>query len=77
MNIAYALEEFREVDLPDDAGLDTSFADQFLKTFTRMARAQMKTQQTVSLAADDVLTLRFCASLFPIQSLTTVEIQRR
>jgi molecular chaperone GrpE len=54
MNIKETLHQFEEVTLAEEASLDTSFADEFMKTFTRMAKGQMKTQQSVALAADDV-----------------------
>lgn len=38
----------------DEDALDTSFADQFLKVFTRMAKAQWKTQQQADLSAQKV-----------------------
>lgn len=57
MDLSEKLNTFEPVELPDQpAPLDTSFADQFLKTFTRMAKAQMKTQQSVALSTDEVRT---------------------
>lgn len=49
------LSNFEPVDLQSGSEvLDTSFADQFLKVFTRMAKAQWKTQQKADLSARKV-----------------------
>lgn len=54
MDLEEELNQFEQVDLSDENGIDTSFADQFLKAFTRMAKTQMKTQQSVSFSVDQV-----------------------
>lgn len=49
------LRRFETVDLEgDEEPLETSFADQFLKAFTRMAKAQWRTQQQADLSAQRV-----------------------
>jgi molecular chaperone GrpE len=51
------LRTFEPVDLAaasSDAAVDTAFADQFLKVFARMAKAQFKTEQKASLSARKV-----------------------
>jgi len=54
-DIQRRLRKFEPVDLSTDSEpLDTSFADQFLKVFTRMAKAQWKTQQKADLSARKV-----------------------
>lgn len=46
------LRQFEPVEVTNTTKLvDTSFADQFLKVFTRMAKAQWKTQQKADLSA--------------------------
>jgi hypothetical protein len=54
MNAQAKLEDFKEVDLSSETTVDTTFADDFLKTISRIARAQLKTQQSISMTADDV-----------------------
>ena len=55
MDVANRLACFERVELsPDQAGLDTSFADGFLKAFTRVAKSQVKMQQAVELSVEDV-----------------------
>lgn len=55
MDISSRLRSFEPVDLDEEsARVDTAFADQFLKVFTRMAKAQWKTQQKASLSARKV-----------------------
>jgi len=54
MTVAERLAQFEPTNLSEEASLDTSLADDFLKAFTRMARAQAKTQQAVALSVDDV-----------------------
>jgi molecular chaperone GrpE len=54
-NVQRRLNEFEPVDLDEESeSIDTSFADQFLKTFTRMAKAQWKTQKKANLSAKKV-----------------------
>lgn len=54
-DVARRLASFEPVALPPEGeGLDTAFADDFLRAFTRLARAQMKTQQAVELSVEDV-----------------------
>jgi molecular chaperone GrpE len=54
-NVRRRLNEFEPVDLDGEPeSIDTSFADQFLKTFTRMAKAQWKTQKKANLSAEKV-----------------------
>jgi molecular chaperone GrpE (heat shock protein) len=49
------LQSFELVSLSESPdSIDTAFADQFLKVFTRMAKAQWKTQQKASLSARKV-----------------------
>ncbi len=49
------LQTFEPVDQGQEvAALNTEFADQFLKVFTRMAKAQWKTQQKADLSARKV-----------------------
>ena len=61
MDLDKRLRSFEPVTIPDSSGsddtepVDTVFADQFLKVFTRMAKAQWKTQQKASLSARKVV----------------------
>lgn len=48
------LRSFEPVELSDGDSTDTDFADQFLKVFTRMAKAQWKTQKKADLSAQRV-----------------------
>lgn len=49
------MQRFETVDFEDDEdALDTSFANQFLKVFRRMAKAQWKTQQQADFSAQKV-----------------------
>lgn len=48
------LRSFEPVELDDGDSPDTDFADQFLKVFTQMAKAQWKTQQKADLSAKKV-----------------------
>lgn len=48
------LRSFEPVELNGEASADTDFADQFLKVFTRMAKAQWKTQKKADLSAQKV-----------------------
>jgi len=48
------LRSFEPVELDDGSSTDTDFADQFLKVFTRMAKAQWKTQKKADLSAQKV-----------------------
>ena len=49
------LQTFEPVDLEaEPASIQTDFSDQFLKVFTRMAKAQWKTQQKADLSARKV-----------------------
>jgi len=50
------LQDFEPVDLESEpAPVDTSFADQFVKVFTRMAKSQWKTQQKADLSARKII----------------------
>lgn len=49
------LKSFELVEVKDEPDqIDSSFADQFLKTFSRMAKAQWKTQKKANLSAKKV-----------------------
>lgn len=48
------LRIFEPVEFDDGGSADTDFADQFLKVFTQMAKAQWKTQQKADLSAKKV-----------------------
>lgn len=55
MDLNERLHSFEPVTISDNSdAVDTAFADQFLKVFTRMAKAQWKTQQKASLSARKV-----------------------
>lgn len=55
MDFEARIKQFEPVTLSEPTPpIDTSFADSFLKAFTRMAKAQMKTQQSVAMSADEV-----------------------
>lgn len=55
VDLSSRLRTFTPVDLDGSPShLDTAFADQFLKVFTRMAKAQWKTQQKAGLSARKV-----------------------
>lgn len=55
MDLNERLHSFEPVTISDNSdAVDTAFADQFLKVFTRMAKAQWKTQQKATLSARKV-----------------------
>lgn len=55
MDVSKRLASFEPVTLSAESrGLDTSFAEGFLKAFTRVAKSQVKTQQAVELSVEDV-----------------------
>jgi len=55
LSVEKRLADFQPVELSEtDSSSEKEFADRFLEVFTRMAKAQMKTQQSASFSADEV-----------------------
>lgn len=55
MDLIARLKQFEPIDIKDEPDpINTAFVDQFLKAITRVAKAQMKTQQSVAMTAEEV-----------------------